>query len=102
MYGFFFTNISDSTGDAGFYDSCIEFAKALSHNKSNVKLASFLRYIHIFLNEHYCILCNLKFMNSGTCLFEILTLSEFEKIKGRKFDLEVHSFNAHPRILEVL
>jgi hypothetical protein len=49
MYGFFFKNISDSTGDAGFYDSSIEFAKALSHNKSDVKLASFLRYIHIFL-----------------------------------------------------
>jgi hypothetical protein len=49
MYGFFFENISDSTGDAGFYDSSMEFAKALHNNKSNVKLASFLRYIHIFL-----------------------------------------------------
>jgi len=56
MYASFFKNISDSTGDAGFYDSSIEFSKALVkdalvQNESNVKLASFLRYIHIFLNE---------------------------------------------------
>ena len=105
MYESFFKNISDSSGDAGFYDLSMEFARVLSHNKSSVKLASFLRYIHIFLNEYYCILCNLKFMNSGTCLFEMLTLWKFEKIKEKikgTVDLEVHSFDAHPKTLEVL
>jgi hypothetical protein len=40
-------------------------------------------------------------MNSGTCLFEILTLSKFKDIKGT-VDLEVHLFDAHPKTLEVL
>jgi hypothetical protein len=44
-------------------------------------------------------------MNSGTCLFEILTLREFKKIKEKingTVDLEVHLFDAHPESLEVL
>ena len=57
MYESFFKNISDSTRDAGFFDSSINFSNALSQNKSDVILASFLRYIHIILNVYYFILC---------------------------------------------
>ena len=46
-------------------------------------------------------------MNSGTCLFEILTLSEFKDLKEKDINLKdinlnVHLFEAHPDSLKVL
>jgi hypothetical protein len=41
-------------------------------------------------------------MSSGTCLFEILTLSEFKDLKEKDINLKdinlnVHLFEAHPK-----
>jgi hypothetical protein len=36
-------------------------------------------------------------MSSGSCLFEILTLSEFKKLKEKDINLNVHLFEAHPK-----
>jgi hypothetical protein len=48
----------------------------------------------------------LKFIYSGTCLFEIITLNEFlrakENDKSLVINLKVHLFEAHPDSLKVL
>ena len=101
MYKFFFEKISDSTGDAGYHDSSKKLSEALRQNESDVILASFLRYIHIFLNVYYFILYNLKFIYSGPCLFEMITLKMFRE-KSKNINLNVHLFEAHHDCLEVL